>query len=253
MPQLDRNPIQDILVIGSSGVCLASATDTWPSQIVGGLMSAIMALGRDTLGSELEGLDFKDGKIYCVANDKGICAVAFSSEKLPGVIVKLILEDVLEKFMAEYGETLRSWDGNLKAFEGIHSYLRDIISRPFVETAIRVFFSRAGLEGVVLYDLEEGRVLFSLLPTWFMSMKKMATVAAMIASFANKLSEEVGGGRVETVIFGGKEKWIVVLVKGRLCLMNFLPRTEKYDMNSLVEASSLLLDFTLKITEKGGG
>ncbi|MEM3512281.1 MAG: hypothetical protein QXW47_03045 [Candidatus Jordarchaeales archaeon] len=248
--RFERNPIRNILIIGRGGVCLASATEEAGSQLVGGIISAMVSLGRDIVGSELESLDFKGENVYCVVNKEGVCVVAISSEELPKTLITFILEDILDKFMSEYGGLLRSWDGNLKVFEGARSYLRDVISKPFMETAMHVFFSRAGLEGLILYDLKKGKSLFSILPAWFRSRRRMAT-AAMIANFANKLSEEVKGGKVDAVVFGGREKWTVVLVRDTLCLMYFLDRKDN-NVGNVVELSKLLLDFALKMVEEEG-
>ncbi len=247
---LGRNPIRDILIVGESGVCLASASNEVDPQLVGGLISAIMTVGREVLGSELESLDFRGERVYCMVNEAGICIVVISSEELPEVLVKLLLEEVSDKIMRDYGEMLKRWDGRVDVFEELSSYLKELISRPFMETAFQTFILRVGLEGVVLYDLEEGDVLFSVLPSWFGSRRKLAA-ASMISNFANKLSNEMGGGGVDTVIFGGERRWIVTLIRDSFCLMALLARRGEYNIDHVVEIADILLDFALKMVKRG--
>ncbi|MHA1606552.1 MAG: hypothetical protein ACTSWP_03270 [Candidatus Freyarchaeota archaeon] len=210
-----------------------------------------MTVGREVLSSELESLDFRGERVYCMVNEAGICIVAISSEELPEVLVKLLLEDVSDKIMRDYGygEMLKSWDGRLDVFEELSSYLKELVSRPFMEVAFQTFILRVGLEGAMLYDLEKGDVLFSVLPSWFGSRRKLAA-AFMISNFANKLSNEMGGGGVDTVIFGGERRWIVTLIRDSFCLMALLAGRGEYNIDHVVEIADILLDFALKMVKR---
>ncbi|MEM4546992.1 MAG: hypothetical protein QXM12_07820 [Nitrososphaerota archaeon] len=247
-----RNFIHNIMVIGGGGICLASAV-SGGEQLVGGLISAIMSFSRSVIGSEIEFLEFKDRKVYFVVDkEKDVCVAAILSEKLPEALIKFILEDVLNVFLSKYGNVLENWNGDLSVFNEMNSYLKSLVSKPFMETVMRILYSRSELEGIVLYDFESEKFLFSVLPDWFSSRRKLATVT-MAVNFANKLSEELRGGKVDVVVLRGEEKWIVVVVRGKLCLMALTSRrTEYYDASSVVAVAGFLLDYALKISKEGG-
>lgn len=220
----------------------------------GGLISAMRSFSRDVIGSELEFIEFKDKKVYCVVDrEKDVCVAAISSEELPGALVKFILEDVLSALVSKYGNVLENWNGDLSVFGEMSSYLRSLASKPFMETVMRIPHSRSELEGVVLYDFESEKLLLSVLPDWFSSRRKLATVA-MAVNFANRLSEELREGRVDVIVLREEEKWIVVVVKGKPCLMALTSRrSEYYDASSVVDVANFLLDYALKIVRGGSG
>ncbi|MHA1329428.1 MAG: hypothetical protein ACTSRH_19305 [Promethearchaeota archaeon] len=90
----------------------------------------------------------------------------FSRELIPGTEVKSL---ILRRL---YGEELSNWNGNLNIFESFKNYVVQFLEESLVEKILEDFGYKLRAEGLILFDENEDKIIFSKLPSEISSKKR---------------------------------------------------------------------------------
>ncbi|MHA1733583.1 MAG: hypothetical protein ACTSU5_16670 [Promethearchaeota archaeon] len=114
--------MESFWIIDKSGVTLYSQQvgESDEAQLVGSLMTALNQLANEVVGDNCQSVVFGESRLsftYCP--DTGLMLVGRSG---PGVKEKnavSYLARVKEKFLRKFGNSLKCWNGDMGAFEGV--------------------------------------------------------------------------------------------------------------------------------------
>lgn len=121
--------IENILVINSNGLCLASANPTTcDPNLLAGLLAALQNIGVEIMGSDIECVSFKEHRLYFI-KEGNLLFVTQASRTLPENIVFELTAKTARKFLKKYKNILSHWTGNLELFKGAEKVLKKWLNR----------------------------------------------------------------------------------------------------------------------------
>ncbi|MBS7250537.1 MAG: hypothetical protein KIH08_08100 [Candidatus Freyarchaeota archaeon] len=121
--------IENILVINSNGLCLASANPTTcDPNLLAGLLAALQNIGAEIMGSDIECVSFKEHRLHFIKEGE-LLFVTQTSRTLPEDIVFELLAKTSRKFLKKYKSILNRWSGSLELFEGAEKVLKKWLNR----------------------------------------------------------------------------------------------------------------------------
>ncbi|MGQ9721695.1 MAG: hypothetical protein ACUVXA_10285 [Candidatus Jordarchaeum sp.] len=233
-----KSSFKKILIINSDGLCLVAAGyKNYDNYLISGLLSTIANMGKEILESEIESMSFKGQKFYYIQKG-GILFVAHTDEILSEHIVFRILTEIAYAFLEKYGDYLPNWTGNLKTFEEFEKELQKYFDNKRLNWSFNDFLSQHQAKEVILFDLDEYKVLFT--TTDNNSLKKYGRAICDFFKSTNNI--KLPYKNIETIILKSRNAYIANFIKDEKCLTVVLDQKNYCDLLSLTNAAEYFLE-----------
>jgi hypothetical protein len=131
--------LQDIWILTEHGITLFSRVfnPKLNEQLFGALMSALNAYAEKIVEGGISSFELSDVR-FTIVKKKELLFIANSNKKIKDSKVIQELKSISDKFLEQYSEELKNWDGEISRFSNFEEKIED--SLEIVETFKKAFW-----------------------------------------------------------------------------------------------------------------
>ena len=127
--------LEEIFLIYRDGRLISHATrrirpemdDEILSSMLVAIQNFVQDSFRDDTGGLLKSLEFGENR-FMIERGQHVYIAAMYGGKIPDE-ASLTLRRAIQKIESEYRSHLEAWDGNMRSFKGVDTYLQEVIKR----------------------------------------------------------------------------------------------------------------------------
>ncbi len=122
--------VQDFWIMNSGGVTLfwLFLKESDDNILVGSFLTAIKNYIENLQGEKLTSIVFGNSKLTILHGEKDLFFVVRTPKAIKENYIRKLLKTIEKQFMAEYGDRISNWDGNVHVFKNFKKVVLDIFS-----------------------------------------------------------------------------------------------------------------------------
>ncbi|MHA1797342.1 MAG: roadblock/LC7 domain-containing protein [Candidatus Helarchaeota archaeon] len=209
-----------ILILKQTGECLFQygIEKDGKSDLISGLMSAILSFSQELIGEKLDHLKFKS-TLFNLKMKDGLIFIISSVLDDREEDTKELLDTISKKFLARYEKELKEWNGKTEQFDDFLEDLQVIFTNKKKEERM----SRIESLKKVLLDIEKNSsVTDSIIVTrdgfpvanTIKGNKNVNQAAAMVASLTSlsrRILDSLEGGKDKRILINGEKEFVLAM------------------------------------------